>query len=87
MRGQGAAQMTVQGLLESIGEKYQTTVATSVHHFLEEQFHFLEGRVSGGVGVKMYPRVGPLGRPMPRVAMQRAPRMQFPGGTNLLYLF
>jgi len=37
--------------------------------------------VSGEVVVKKYPRVGTLDRPLPRVAMPRAPRLQVPGGT------
>jgi len=31
--------------------------------------------------MKKYPLVEDLGRPVPRVAMPRAPRMQVPGGT------
>lgn len=43
--------------------------------------------MSGGVDVKTYPRTQDLGRRVPRVAMPRAPRMQIPGGTNLVDLF
>ena len=42
--------------------------------------------MSGGVDVKPYPWVEDLLQPVPRVAMPRAPRMQVPGGTTLLYL-
>ena len=43
--------------------------------------------MSCGVDVKKYPQVETLGWPVPRVAMPRAPRMQVPGGTNLVDLF
>ena len=39
------------------------------------RFHFLGGRVSGGAIVKKYPLGEDLLRPVPRVAMPRAPRL------------
>ena len=55
--------------------------------FLARQFQFLKGRVAGGVDAKTYPRTQDLGRWVPQVTMPRAPRMQIPGGTNLVDLF
>jgi hypothetical protein len=43
--------------------------------------------VSGGMDVKTDPRTQDLGRRVPQVTMPRAPRMQIPGGTNLIDLF